>query len=813
VEFHDSRTIPFFAINHNFYFSIQHYYNMSNAPDYKICLTMIVRNEAENVTKCFDSVLPYINYYVISDTGSTDNTIEVIKAYFAEKGVDGVVTEDVWQNFGKNRTIALEHARKLATNSNYCLMMDADDYLTGTLELPLIGDKENDSFFFTILDDGTNNIYKRQQLFRRESKWMYICPVHEFAFCLDENTTTHFLECDCKVISRRKGPIRNGESKDKVNRKDTETLIAYIETEEGKQHGIKSHCLYHIAACFSGMKEYTKSIEYHKKYIEHNAGQPNGLIWYNNYCIGKCMLERGDAPTDEVLQYFVNGYNINPSQNECLCEFGEHLIRQMKYEKALEVFTLASKNTIVPMSLFFVDVGIYGEGKFDGIINNLKIAIAINADKDWDNYKFCLFMDAPNNKTFLKTDTCNLKTAKRIATKLGNITCFNTSGEFKVKKLQNLSYMGCLENKFYGLFVKILPILVINLGYSNLTNFKENVPFSNKGAYGSEICAVNLAKQLSASYRVFIVSHDNINAELEGVIYCNNESFAKFMEEKEVDNGKEKVIDVLILSRYIHYFVDYAYKARKTLLWLHDTEIGGGYGGKSFGYALKPMLKNVLPIIDNVVVLSQWHREFMGKEYGIPENKMRIIGNGLATTGATVEGVDMSKKIAGKFIWTSSFVRGLERCVDYFHLIKKKMPNAVLHIFREYEGYEHLVDKWDYIKFYGKVDNERVVEEFKTASVWFYPTQFLETYCISALEAQANGCLCVCTNIGSLTNVVADRGYLFDADVMADKERCVGFLMDCLKKNNVEIIKKGMEYAKGREWENVKDEWVELFEE
>jgi glycosyltransferase involved in cell wall biosynthesis/tetratricopeptide (TPR) repeat protein len=797
---------------------------------------MIVRNEAENVTKCFDSVLPYINYYVISDTGSTDNTIEVIKTYFAKAGIDGVVTEDVWQNFGKNRTIVLEHARKLAISSNYCLMMDADDYLTGTLELPKQkeGEKEIDSFFFTIRDDGTNNIYKRQQLFRRESNWIYVCPVHEFAFCLGSeainalrggseasNATTYFLECDCKVISCRKGPIRNGESKDKVNRNDAQTLIEYIETEEGRQHAVKLHCLYHIASCFSGMKEYTKSIEYHKKYIECNAGQPNGLIWYNNYCIGTCMLERGseainasrggDAPTDEVLQYFVNGYNINPSQNECLCKFGEILIKQMKYEKALEVFTLASKNKTVPVSLFFVDVELYGEGKFDNLINSLKIAIAINADKEWnENYKFCLFMDALNNKTFIKSDTCNLGMAKRIANKLNNITCFNTNGEYKVGKVREITYTGCMGCTFNGLFVKILPILVINLGYSVLTDFKDNVPFSNKKAYGSEICAVNLAKQLSASYRVFVVSHDNINAEIDGVIYCNNESFAKFMEEKDMHNGKEKVIDVLILSRYIHYFVDYAYKARKTLLWLHDVEIGGGYGGKSFGYLLKPMLKNVLPIIDNVVVLSQWHREFMGKEFGIPENKMRVVGNG---TTAKVEGIDMNKKIAGKFIWTSSFVRGLERCVDYFHLIKKKMPNAVLHIFREYDGFEHLVDKWDYIKFYGKVDNERVVEEFKTASVWFYPTQFLETYCISALEAQANGCLCVCTNIGSLTNVVADRGYLFGTDVMQNKEQCVEFLMDCLKKDNTEIIRKGMEFARGREWEHVKEEWIELFEE
>ena len=42
--------------------------------DKTITLVMIVKNESETITRCFDSVKDHIDYWVICDTGSTDGT-------------------------------------------------------------------------------------------------------------------------------------------------------------------------------------------------------------------------------------------------------------------------------------------------------------------------------------------------------------------------------------------------------------------------------------------------------------------------------------------------------------------------------------------------------------------------------------------------------------------------------------------------------------------------------------------------------------------------------------------------------------------
>ena len=47
-----------------------------------LCLNMIVKNESKIITRLFDSVISIIDCYCICDTGSTDNTVELIKTYF-----------------------------------------------------------------------------------------------------------------------------------------------------------------------------------------------------------------------------------------------------------------------------------------------------------------------------------------------------------------------------------------------------------------------------------------------------------------------------------------------------------------------------------------------------------------------------------------------------------------------------------------------------------------------------------------------------------------------------------------------------------
>ena len=53
----------------------------------KICLNMIVKNESAIIIRLLESVIPLIDSYCICDTGSTDNTITLIKEYCKSKNI------------------------------------------------------------------------------------------------------------------------------------------------------------------------------------------------------------------------------------------------------------------------------------------------------------------------------------------------------------------------------------------------------------------------------------------------------------------------------------------------------------------------------------------------------------------------------------------------------------------------------------------------------------------------------------------------------------------------------------------------------
>ena len=49
----------------------------------KIALNMIVKNESKIIIRLLESVLPIVDSYCICDTGSTDDTKEIIKNLYS----------------------------------------------------------------------------------------------------------------------------------------------------------------------------------------------------------------------------------------------------------------------------------------------------------------------------------------------------------------------------------------------------------------------------------------------------------------------------------------------------------------------------------------------------------------------------------------------------------------------------------------------------------------------------------------------------------------------------------------------------------
>jgi glycosyltransferase involved in cell wall biosynthesis len=83
----------------------------------KVSLTMIVRNEEQNLPRCLESVRGLFDEIVVVDTGSTDRTKEIASEFGAF-----VVDFDWIDDFAAARNVALDHA-----TGDYAFWLDADD--------------------------------------------------------------------------------------------------------------------------------------------------------------------------------------------------------------------------------------------------------------------------------------------------------------------------------------------------------------------------------------------------------------------------------------------------------------------------------------------------------------------------------------------------------------------------------------------------------------------------------------------------------------------------------------------------------------
>ena len=96
----------------------------------RVVAAMIVRNEAENLEPLFESAKGLVDEWVVLDTGSTDNTIEVATEFGA------TVLNDPWDDdFARSRNVGLTAIEKAYPPDTWVIILDGDDRVENPLAL------------------------------------------------------------------------------------------------------------------------------------------------------------------------------------------------------------------------------------------------------------------------------------------------------------------------------------------------------------------------------------------------------------------------------------------------------------------------------------------------------------------------------------------------------------------------------------------------------------------------------------------------------------------------------------------------------
>jgi glycosyltransferase involved in cell wall biosynthesis len=259
---------------------------------------MVVKNESRIIKEALESAKSIIDYWVIVDTGSTDNTKEIIKETL--KDIPGELIERPWINFGHNRT---EVANYTKNKADYTLMLDADEILDikpGEFDKKcLIADS-----YMVKIDDGTNYYYY-SVLLSNFYQWKSVGVTHEY-WNMEGREIRETLST-IKIIHKCCGDYR----KEKFE-KDRDLLLEGISKEL-----TNTRYYFYLAQTYMCLGDLEKAIEWSQKRIE--LGGWGEEIHYSLFTIVRCkiMLEK---PFEEILEDMYRAYFYHPKSAESIYE-------------------------------------------------------------------------------------------------------------------------------------------------------------------------------------------------------------------------------------------------------------------------------------------------------------------------------------------------------------------------------------------------------------------------------------------------------------------------------------------------------------
>jgi len=289
-------------------FSIQ-----SVNPTPKICLNMIVKNESRVILRLLESVCPFIDGYCICDTGSTDNTVELITEFFIQKNIPGKIIREPFRDFGYNRSFALNACESMP-EMDYILLMDADMVLTGdallTADTVAQFKQSMNTDCYHICQGTPTYFYKNVRIVRNHKGYKYWGVTHEY---VQTPSGTAYESIDINSLFIR--DIGDGGSKQDKFERDIRLLTKGLEETPNNDR-----YTFYLANSYRDAGQYEKAIETYKKRIEIGGWVEE--VWHSYYNIGHCYRLLGQ--TEKSIYTWLDAFNFHPRRLEAIYEVISH---------------------------------------------------------------------------------------------------------------------------------------------------------------------------------------------------------------------------------------------------------------------------------------------------------------------------------------------------------------------------------------------------------------------------------------------------------------------------------------------------------
>lgn len=316
-----------------------------------IAVLIMCKNENKRFHVTLESIVGYVNSIIVYDTGSTDNTIDIVENFSKINKISLHLKKGTFTNFSESRNISLDFADEF-TEIDYILLMDVNDELKNGAKLieycKEYISKENTGFL--VCQQWLNNSldkYYNLRLVKARCGWRYRGTVHEWMknTAFEDGKEPHVVRLpDDMVLYQDRTQDDNKSSirflRDKV-----------LLTEEHRLNQTEPRTIFYLAQTCSCLNNYQEAFYYYKLRIQLEGFQEERFHAFLR--CGDISINLGN-PWHDSLIWFMKAYE-HSRRVEPLVKITEYYNTTKQFDIAYVFASLACSLQYPTHSILFVE--------------------------------------------------------------------------------------------------------------------------------------------------------------------------------------------------------------------------------------------------------------------------------------------------------------------------------------------------------------------------------------------------------------------------------------------------------------------------
>jgi len=176
-----------------------------------------------------------------------------------------------------------------------------------------------------------------------------------------------------------------------------------------------------------------------------------------------------------------------------------------------------------------------------------------------------------------------------------------------------------------------------------------------------------------------------------------------------------------------------------------------------------------------IVFVSHWQQQRFIERFHIPWERTVVLKNAIVPID-----IDLQAKFESKndqsvnLVYSTTPHRGLGVLVPVFKRLAEQDELIHLHVFSSFKiyGWEETDKQFEplyndirehpQMTYYGSVPNDELRKHLTTMDIYAYPSMWVETSCVSLIEAMSAGLFCIHPNLGALYETASNWTFMYN---------------------------------------------------